>query len=365
VHSLNPGGTERLAVDMALAFASRYQVQVICLDEPGLWAGELRRQGIRVTCLWRQPGFDPLVVLHLARLLRRDRIDLVHAHQCTPWFYAALSRLLHGRPRLLLEEHGRFHPEVHKPLRIGANRLLLRRLTHAFVAVSADIRDRLVSYEGLQRKRIRVIYNGAPSALQPKPAERQLMRQQLGYGAGDLVIGSVGRLDPIKNLPLLLRAFNVLRNRHPEARLLIIGDGPERDNVECLIRELGLWDFVKLAGFRNDARRLHGAMDLFTMTSFSEGTSMALLEAMSSGLPIAASAVGGNTEILSSGQSGLLFASNDTEAAAAAFQRLASDAHLRDSLGRAARREFEARFSFETMIGEYRSLYGALLGRGA
>ena len=163
VHSLNPGGTEKLIVEMSLAFASEFDVAVMCLDEPGLWAAELRAKGIPVHCLWRQPGLDLAMPVRLANHFRRSNTQIIHAHQCTPWFYAALSRLLHSAPRLLLEEHGRFFPEVQNPKRVFVNRLLVRKLTHRFVAVSSDIRMRLQRYEGLNAERIEVIYNGAKS----------------------------------------------------------------------------------------------------------------------------------------------------------------------------------------------------------
>ena len=364
-HTLNPGGTERLAVDMALTFSAQYEVQVICLDEPGLWASELRQRGIAVHCLWRQPGLDLSVVWRLARMLRKCDVDLVHAHQCTPWFYAALSRLIHRRPRLLLEEHGRFHPEVLKTKRIRVNQLLIRRLTHAFIAVSADIRERLVKYEGLVHDRIRVIYNGTRPLPALPAAERTALRGELGYGSDAFVIGTVGRLDPIKNVPLLLRAFKALRGAHPEARLLIVGDGPERARIEALITDQRLGDAVTLTGFRSDARRLLATFDVFTMASFSEGTSMALLEAMSAGLPVTVSAVGGNPEIIQDGNTGLLFPSDDAGALLANLERLVTDASLRQQLGHAAQTAFHERFSFDAMIAQYTGIYGELLGEAA
>jgi glycosyltransferase involved in cell wall biosynthesis len=362
-HTLNPGGTERLAVDMALAFSSRYDVRMICLDQSGLWASQLRERGIPVHCLWRQPGFDPGVALRLARLLRAGNVDLVHAHQCTPWFYAALARVVCNKPRLLLEEHGRFHPEVRNPLRILVNCLLIRRLTQAFVAVSADIRERLATYEGLERDAIRVVYNGARPLPAVSVSERTALRAELGFGDRNFVIGTVGRLDPIKNLPLLLRAFRILLSRHASLHLLIVGDGPERSRIERLIREQRLESAVTLTGFRGDARRLLTAFDLFTMTSFSEGTSMALLEAMSAGLPVAVSRVGGNPEILRDGETGLLFASDDIGALVAALERLYMDDGLRQRLATAAQAEFRERFSFDAMIDQYSKLYSELLDR--
>lgn len=361
-HTLNPGGTERLAVDMAIAFAARLDVQMICLDEPGLWAGELRAAGIPVHCVWRQPGFDPAVAGRLARLFRRLRADLVHAHQCTPWFYAALSRLLYRRPRLLLEEHGRFHPEQRKSLRIHINRVLVRRLTHGFVAVSGDIRDRLAQFEGLMPRDIRVVYNGVRPLAALTGAERASIRAALGIGPEEFVIGTVGRLDPIKNLPLLLHAFSRLRRTHTGLRLVIVGEGPERGRLEQLIGELGLTGQVLLTGFRADARRLLATFDVFTMTSFSEGTSMALLEAMSAALPVAVSAVGGNPEIVEDDTNGLLFSSNDCTGLTRALLRLNSEPALRQRLGAAARSSFDRRFSLDAMIGYYSAIYDELLG---
>jgi hypothetical protein len=112
VNALNPGGTERLVVDMSRVFAREYDLQVICLDTPGTWGEALRADGIPVHCLWRRPGLDLSMAGKLANIFRNARTQLVHAHQCTPWFYAALSRLRSRAPKLLLEEHGRFYPEI-------------------------------------------------------------------------------------------------------------------------------------------------------------------------------------------------------------------------------------------------------------
>src|SRR5579862_590351 len=111
VNNLNPGGTERLVVDMSCEFSHDYNVQVICLDFPGAWASELRNRGVSVHTLWRQPGLDASMPAKLKSHFQRHRTCIIHAHQCTPWFYSALSRLSHSEPRLLLQEHGRFHPE--------------------------------------------------------------------------------------------------------------------------------------------------------------------------------------------------------------------------------------------------------------
>src|SRR5262249_42452750 len=153
-------------------------------------------KGIDVHCVWRQPGLDLSMPRTLAALFRSYDVQIVHAHQCTPWFYAALSRLFYGTPRLLLEEHGRFFPETENGRRALVNRFLIQRLTHRFVAVSDDIRGRLHKYEGLDPKRIEVIYNGITPQQGLDAEGRRALRRQLGFSDNDFVVGTVGRFDP-------------------------------------------------------------------------------------------------------------------------------------------------------------------------
>jgi glycosyltransferase involved in cell wall biosynthesis len=364
VHSLDPGGTEKLVVEMSLAFAAEYRVVVFCLDAPGLWASRLRQGGIPVHCLWREPGFDALLPGKLARLCRHYDVQLIHAHQCTPWFYAALTRLHCRSPRLLLEEHGRFYPEVDSPKRRLFNRYVTKRLTHRFVAVSNDVRERLVRYEGLDADRIEVIYNGV--ALDPPltPEARTALRAEFGFGPEDFVVGTVGRFDPIKNLPMLVDALAVARLANANVRGVLIGDGPERAIVEAGLEATGLTRDVRLTGFRDDARRIVQALDLFVLASYSEGTSMALLEAMGYGVPVAVTRVGGNPEVVVEGESGWLVKSGDVKGLARAIQEAAGDEALRRARAAAGRRRYAEQFSFERMLDEYRQRYAELLGAG-
>ncbi|MBN9429706.1 MAG: glycosyltransferase [Burkholderiales bacterium] len=364
VNSLHPGGTERLVVDMSRAFGADYEIEVICLDEPGAWADTLRQSGIAVYCLWRQGGLDLSMPVRLARHFRRSRPDIVHTHQCTPWFYAALSRLLYARPRLLLEEHGRFYPEADKPLRRLLNRWLVRHLTHRFVAVSADIRERLVRYEGLNHSQIEVIYNGVKPVPAIDETARAHRRAQLGFSERDFVVGTVGRFDPIKNLPMLVGALAAARRQHDDVRGLLVGDGPIRGDVERLAASSTEAGSIVFTGHREDARTLVQCLDLFVLASFSEGTSMALLEAMSAGVPVAVTAVGGNPEIVVDGATGWLLPSGDEHALAEAISQARTDAIVRRERGLAGMRRFSEHFSFDAMIERYGALYAQLLPNG-
>jgi glycosyltransferase involved in cell wall biosynthesis len=357
VHSLNPGGTEKLVVEMALFLAERLNIVVFCLDEPGAWAVNLREHGIPVHCLWRQPGLDLSVSFRMARLFKKWNICLVHAHQYTPWFYSALSRVIFPKTRLLFEEHGRFLPEVDKRLRRFVNRLLITRLTHRLVAVSKETRDRLVRYEGLNPKNIEIVYNGVKAPSRITGEKRLSLRRGFSFGEPDFVVGTVGRLDPIKNIPMLLRSVGAARGRIPGLRCLIVGGGEEYPALEAAVVEQGLSDCVKLTGFRNDAPDLTQCMDLFVLSSLSEGTSIALVEAMAAGVPVAVTAVGGNPEVVIDGMSGWLVPSGDAARLSEVIEEAMRSPEKAKALATGGQRRFSEMFSFERMIGRYMEIY--------
>lgn len=361
VHSLDPGGTERLVVQMAKAFAVEFDVAVFCLDQPGAWADSLREAGLPVYALYRQPGLDLSVAFRLAMGLRQFGADIVHAHQYSAWFYSALARLRYPAPRLLFQEHGRFHPEVDRLRRRLVNRLLISRLTHRVVAVSEDIRARLVCYEGLDARRVQVIYNGVMPVSPLQPAVRLRLREQLGLRADDFVVGTVGRFDPIKNLSMLVSAVAEGARASPRLCAMLIGDGPQRGAIEAQIAEVGLEARVRLPGYREDARELVQCLDLFVLSSFSEGTSVALLEAIAAGVPVAVTAVGGNPEIVVAGTTGWVVPSGDVAALSRVFGQALDDPASALAFAQAGRTRFVQRFTFAGMIDAYHALYSTLL----
>jgi glycosyltransferase involved in cell wall biosynthesis len=361
VNTLNPGGTERLVVEMSRAFAADFDIEVVCLDEAGTWAELLTRDGLPVHTLNRRPGIDTSMPSKLARRFREHGTRIIHAHQTTPWFYSALSRLIHPAPRLLFEEHGRFYPEVDHPLKAWFNRIVTRSLTHRFVAVSDDIRGRLAKYEGVRRADVEVIYNGVEPPVPLTGDERRALRQELGFLPDDFVVGTIGRFDPIKNLPMLVAGLEAAACKVPAIAGLLVGDGPVFADIRALVDRGPLRDRIRLTGYRSDAGRLTQCLDLFVLASFSEGTSMALLEAMATGVPAVVTAVGGNPEIVLEGETGWTVPSGATEALATAIGDAASDADKRGRLAAAARRRFEQHFTMQGMIANYRQRYHELL----
>lgn len=361
VNSLNLGGTENLVVQMSYAFQSEYDVFVICLDNPGIWAAKLRDEKIPVYCFWRQPGIDLAMAIKIAGFCKKHAVDLIHAHQSTPWFYAALSRLFYRAPKLLFEEHGRFYPEHYSWKKNVINKCLIQHLTDKFIAVSKDVRLRLVQYEGVSATRIQVIYNGVHRPSQIGQERRAKLRLDLGLSPDDFVVGTVGRLDPIKNLPMFLRAFTEAKLQHTQLKGLLVGDGPEFSMLKTMCGSLRITENIIMTGYRQDATDLLQCMDIFILCSFSEGTSMALLEAMASGVPTIVTDVGGNPELITHNISGWVIPSDSSKDLAAAISEACGTPEKRACMSEVARHDYETHYSFTGMIDNYHSLYAKLL----
>lgn len=357
VNSLNLGGTENLVVQMSESFRHEHTITVICLDEPGIWAQKLREHGVGVYCLWRQPGLDLRTAVKIAVFCKQHKIDLIHAHQCTAWFYSALSRIFFRKPKLLFEEHGRFYPEVFSWKKIAVNKIIIQNLTHRVVAVSQDVRKRLVAYEGISKDRISVIYNGVRNPSAVSDERRIELRGEFGLEQDDFVVGSVGRLDAIKNIPLLLRAFKEVGKTSKKLKLMLVGDGPEKEALYDLVRKLQIEKDVVFTGYRKDATDLLQCMDMFVLCSFSEGTSMALLEAMAAGVPVAVTDVGGNPELVEQYRNGWVVPSDSEQGLKNSIGECVGKSALRQEMVENSRAIFHNTFTFDCMLDKYRLLY--------
>jgi len=347
--SLKPGGLENGVVNVVNGLdPADFRSSVCCLQQAGEFAARMRGT-TEIVAMGLQPGNDWRLPLRLARLLRALRVDIVHTRNAEPFFYGIVAARLAGVPVVIHSEHGRTFPE--KPLRARVQRFLLSGANAAF-CVSERLKQDLVRELGVSPARFEVIHNGVDierfrSA--PGTGDRRL-------SAADVVIGSVGRLAPVKNYPLLLRAMARLPAL-PPSRLLLVGDGPEGPSLQALAAELGLADRVHFAGHRDDVAQALREMDVFVLPSTSEGMSNTLLEAMAAGVAAVASDAGGNGEIIVPEVSGLLFPSADVAALAAQLGRLISDPGLRGKLARAAATRVKVEFSIDAMIRRYEQLY--------
>lgn len=339
----------------------RFESHLCCLDRGGPFLVGLEKSRVSVFAPGRRPGLlDTDLLRRICRLVREERIDIIHSQNgCT--LYGALAALATRRP-LVHTDHGRLVPDTF------AARLedrVCSVVVDAFVAVSAELAEYLAAEVGVSRRKLRTIINGVDTELfVPLDHEaRSLGRQALGWRENELVLGTLCRLDPIKNLPFMIEGFGRVLSALPGCRLAIVGDGPLRPELESRIRSAGLEHAVQLCGRRDDAEHVLPLLDLYVSTSLSEGTSMTILEAMACGLPVIASDVGGNRRLVSDAN-GMLYPAGNPEGFVRSCLDLVTAPGSLIARGRAGRQKALDDFSLAGCVKDYEQLYRFALGRG-
>ena len=340
---LNMGGMEKLLVEFARhADRQRVALRFVSLGSRGVLADDIEACGWPVTALDEPPGLRPRLVLRLARLLRRWQTDVVHTHNTKPLLYGASAARLAGVSRVIHTRHGqRFQASRHENLMFR----LVSGLTDRVICVSRDS-ARLSAAEGISNERIATVWNGIDVS----------RFAYLGpQSKGPVVM--VGRLSPEKDVSTLLQAAAVAVREYPTFRLEIAGDGPCLADLRRRAIELGLTDHVAFLGEVRDIPGLLARASVFVLPSLTEGISLTLLEAMARGLPVVATQVGGNPEVVVDGETGLLVKPRAPTDLAAAIVRLLHAPEEGRRMGRAARSRVERGFDVRRMVGQYENLY--------
>jgi sugar transferase (PEP-CTERM/EpsH1 system associated) len=366
VHRFDTGGLENGVVNL-IDHMPAFRHAVVALTEvaPG-FAGRVRRGDVEFISLHKPPGHGVRVYPALGRLLRQWRPAVVHtrnlaALECQP--VAALA----GVPVRIHGEHGRDAEDPRGArLRYRLVRRLYRPFVHHYVALGGELASYLEQSIGVPRARIASIVNGVDvERFRPAAGGRTSLVGCPFDALGLFVIGTVGRMQTVKAQPLLARAFvralELAPHLRQRLRLAMIGDGPLRRETQAVLAAGGVDALAWLPGERTDVPDVMRGLDCFVLPSIAEGISNTILEAMASGLPVLATAVGGNGELVEDGQTGALVPAGDIEAMAAGIVRMASDPAHAAVLGRAGRARAEARFSLPAMVGAYQALYERLL----
>lgn len=339
----------------------RFRHVVICLDDYTDFRTRIRRSDVDFYALAKPAGRDVSWYFRLWRLLRALSPDIVHTRNLSALegqFVAAAAGIrarIHG-------EHGRDVFDLHGQNRkYNLLRKLARPLVRRYIAVSHDLAQWLIHTVGVPPQRVSQIYNGVDSALfHPREGARQI--GPAGFATEtSFVIGSVGRMAEVKDYPNLVRAFIRLLEIEPaarlRARLVIIGEGVAREACLNLLREAGAEDLAWLPGERSDVAALMRNMDLFVLPSLGEGISNTILEAMACGLPIVATRVGGNPELVEDAHNGTLVPVSDPEALAQTLLNYLHSGRMLETQGRASRARIESDFSMQAMAQGYLSVY--------
>ena len=350
------GGTEQVIRQLVLNLpAGDFSNEIFCIDGKIGAVGEiLQQQGIRIHKAPRRSGLDFQLIGFLRQTLRSGDFDVVHCHQYTPWVYGWFAAW-GCNAKVVFTEHGRFFPDRSRVKAWPLN-VMMALSTAAITAISAATRVALARYEWVPKPWVQVVYNGI-QPLTADPARQQQLRTELGLADNQQVVGTVARLDPVKNQLMMLQAFALVLQQQPNVLLLLVGDGPSRQQLETEVDRLQIRPQVRFTGFQQHVADYLALMDIYLLSSHTEGTSMTLLEAMHLGLPCVATAVGGNPEIVADGSSGLLSPDNDTAAFAAHILQLINNTEHRLQMGKVGKQRFEQLFSVEKMALAYQKVY--------
>lgn len=357
--SLCIGGGERVALELARIHARQgMDLAVISFEEleGGTLGAAFEAAGVEVIRVPKRRGFDVTLPPRLLRLFATRRrggrgFDVVHTHNPLPLIYATAAARAAGA-RVIHTKHG---PHPDRP-----HRLWLRRAgalaVGAFVAVSEDSRSFARKIREVPPGRLLTIENGVDTdGYRPDREARAGARRDLGIPEGAWVVGTVGRLAPVKNHALLLRAMAPLLR--DGAHLVLVGGGPEADATRSLVAELGLNDWVHLTGPRHDVPRLVNAFDVFALSSDTEGLPLVIPEAMATELPVVATAVGGVPKVVLEGETGLLVPRGDEQGMREALASLRRDPERARGMGQRAREVSVLRYSSQRMADQYLELY--------
>ena len=350
-HSLAVGGSEQLAAAIAGA-GQRDQIRMsICaLNCGGSLEASLRSAGVTTHVIGRRPGIQPAVIFELAKLFRREKVTVVLTHHLGQLLYSAIGARLAGA-RLIHVEHEYYT--------LGAERAkrLLRlagRFTERIIGVTDEVVRFLLDEVGLPQSKVSVIRNGVDTCRFSPPVGHE--REALGIPPGRPIVGTVGRLDPAKDHRALIAAFRAVVTVVPDAMLAIIGAGPMQSQIEAEVKRLALGESVRLLGERLDVPALLPGLDVFVLSSVSEGLPLALLEAMSCARPVVVTDVRGVSGVVDRDRAGVVVAPGDVDGIARAVIGLLRDPVRAGQLGAAGRKIVEQRYDLRSTINAYLAL---------
>jgi glycosyltransferase involved in cell wall biosynthesis len=363
ITSSGTGGAENLFKELTLRLDPQRMEPFFCSLRPsGATARELELKGVPVFSLdmSESPNLVEMIrgLSRLNSLCRTHSIDLVQTSLYRANVLAVLASAV-GKsvPKVVTSQHSL------SPLS-GRLAVLLTRHAHRYsdrvVAVSEAVRRYLTDSEGIQRDQIVVIPNGVDTQ-RFRPRDKSAIRKSLGIADHEVVIGAAGRLTPVKGFDTLIEAASRLYESGIAARVLIAGEGPERNRLQALITEAGLGRQIQLLGLRNDLASLYSAFDVFVLSSLREGSPGVVLEAMASECPVVATAVGGVPEIIQDRRSGLLVPPGDAESLASSLAELLGNGSQRDLLAHSGRARVQDRFSLDRIADQYEELYSEIL----
>jgi glycosyltransferase involved in cell wall biosynthesis len=350
------GGTEMVIRNLIEgADTTLFDMSIFCIEEPlGPWGIDLQKRGLKIVSKARQAGFDTSLIFAIRKHIKDNQIDVIHCHQYTPWVYGVLAAF-GTKTKVIFTEHGRFHPDSSTWKRKLINPWLCR-ITNHITSISKATKLALIEFENIPENKIEVIYNGIKK---PEVIEDNVsaLRQKLGISKDIRVLGTIARLDPIKNHKMMLEAFSLVLKVYTNTVLIIVGDGEERQNIEEQIQTLDIKNKVILPGYDPQPQHYLALMDIFLLSSLSEGTSMTLIEAMALKKPCVVTDAGGNSEIIQHNINGIVTPNNIPKDFAEGIIFLQNNSSKRAEFGAKSKVIFDDKFTVEAMSSSFEHIY--------
>jgi glycosyltransferase involved in cell wall biosynthesis len=356
-----PGGAETVLLEVVAGTLARGWNSLAGVPR-GSWVdGALTKRNLPTVHIDSAGAFDARYLASLARVIRRHRVRLVHAHLITPSLYGAVAGRLLGVPSIAT-----IHGENEVWAETGWRRIKLRlidRASFAVVFVSSELRRRVLEANAFSARRAVVVHNGVRLDDFQGPRENGL-RRAWGIADDDVLVGAIGNVRPPKGYEVLVRAAALARQSLPRLRFIVAGEaeGSLAAELRQLVLELGLEDAMQFVGFQDDVARVFANLDVFVLSSHAESFSLVAVQAMAAGVPIVATRSGGPQEVLGE-ESAVLVPPGSPEQLAAGLQRLITDPSLSARLTAHARARATQHFSVERMTGDYEMLYRSALGK--
>lgn len=350
ITSMPVGGAETLLVNLMRKMdPSVVTPEVVCLKEPGP-LGDSIRDEFPVHAHMLSSKWDLRVLPRLAHLFHRREVDVVVTVGAgDKMFWGRLAAHAAGVPVIASALHSTGWPDG-----VGRLNRRLTRITDRFIAVANSHGEFLCDFERFPKQKVCVIRNGIDcERFGPDALQRERLRRELGVEPSAQLIGIVAALRPEKNHSMLVRAAEKLRQEHPNAHWVVIGDGPEKAVIESLTRELNVQDRVHLLGTRHDTHKLLAGLDLFTLCSLNEASPVSILEALACEVPVVATDVGSVSESVVDGETGILIPSEDVDAMSEAVGKLLRNPAQRKQMGNAGRRLVVEQGSLHSMVQGY------------
>ncbi len=371
IHHLVIGGMENGIVNLINRMPKeRFQHTVVCIEDYSDFRERIQVEGVQVIALHRSEIGVWQVRYKLFKLFRALRPDIVHSRNMSG-LDAILPARLAGVRCCIHGEHGRDVDDLHGThYKFKLLRRLHSPLVSHYITVSNELKQYLVDDVQISAKRVTQILNGVDVDKFAPPQAVDDIRRQFDEVSSHIVsgqrviIGAVGRLQKVKNYALLINAFSKLLEKghfKEKLSLVVVGDGPERQNLMDLSIELGVNENVWFAGASSNVSELLQLMNVFVLSSVAEGISNTILEAMATGLPVIATAVGGNVELVRDGETGFLVESDHLDSMAQALQRVCENDELRERQASLARQCAVSEYSLDTMVAHYQDTYEGLL----